>query len=96
MKNLVSLDEIRKNPIRANHYDEKNGKLDFVLGIEALMEYIESLPTIEAERVVYCKDCKHHEAEQPGMVYCSNIVGGWVSNYFYCADGKRKDDGINE
>ena len=42
--------------------------------------------------VVRCKDCKHHEDESPGMVYCPAQVGGWVSEDFFCADGRRNDD----
>lgn len=39
---------------------------------------------------IHCIDCKHHKDEEPGMVYCPNIVGGWVSNNFYCGDAERK------
>ena len=35
-------------------------------------------PTIDAVPVVRCKDCRWHEDEQPGMVYCPATVGGWV------------------
>lgn len=44
------------------------------------------------EDIVLCKDCKHHDDEEVGMVYCPNIVGGWVREDFYCGDGKRKDE----
>ena len=40
---------------------------------------------------IHCIDCKHHEDEEPGMVYCPNIVGGWVNNNFYCGYAKRKE-----
>ena len=43
-------------------------------------------------KVVRCLDCKHHEDEEPGMVYCPNQVGGWVSEDFFCADGERRED----
>lgn len=39
--------------------------------------------------VVRCKDCIYHEKEEPGMVYCPNIAGGWVRENFFCADGDR-------
>lgn len=42
--------------------------------------------------VVRCKDCKCQEDAGPGMVYCPYIVGGWVSEDFFCADGERRDD----
>lgn len=40
--------------------------------------------------IVRCEECVFHTYEEPGRVYCPNIVGGWVSNDFYCADGERK------
>lgn len=40
--------------------------------------------------VVRCKYCKHHEDESPGMVYCPDQVGGWVSDDFFCAGGERR------
>lgn len=52
--------------------------------------------TIQQEIVgelVRCKDCRWHEQEQPGMVYCPCIVGGWVEDDWFCADGKRGEDG---
>ena len=42
--------------------------------------------------VVHRKDCKHHENEEIGMVYCPNQIGGWVKENWFCADGERKDD----
>ena len=47
---------------------------------------------IEWSPLVRCKDCKHHQDEEVGMVYCPQIVGGWVSNKFFCADGERRED----
>lgn len=46
--------------------------------------------------VVLCKDCMHHEDEEPGMVYCPNFVSGWVSNMFYCGRGERKAKCMDE
>lgn len=40
--------------------------------------------------VVRCRECKHHEDEEPGMVYCPKIVGSWVSENWFCADGERE------
>ena len=53
---------------------------------------IADAPTIDAVRVVRCKDCKYHEQEQPGMVYCPAVVGGWVEDEWFCKGGERKDD----
>lgn len=40
--------------------------------------------------VVRCEKCAYHEDEEPGMVYCPRILGGWVSNEFFCGEGKRR------
>lgn len=41
--------------------------------------------------LVRCKDCKYHDDEEPGAVYCPDRVGGWVSEDFFCADGRRRE-----
>lgn len=43
--------------------------------------------------VVRCEDCKHHEDEQSGMVWCPCNIGSWVENDFFCAYGERRTDG---
>lgn len=45
------------------------------------------------EPVVRCEDCKHHEDEEPGMVWCTYFIGSWVENKFFCAYGERKNNG---
>lgn len=37
-----------------------------------------------------CEECENHTDEEPGMVYCPAVIGGWVENDWFCADGKRK------
>ena len=58
---------------------------------------IADMPTIDAVPIVRCKDCKYHtdDNEEPDAVYCENTtggVGGLVSNNFFCAGGKRKEE----
>ena len=48
-------------------------------------------PTVDAVEVVRCRECKYHEEEGIEMVYCSNMIGGWVENEWFCANGKRKE-----
>lgn len=55
-------------------------------------QYIKALPTVEAEPRVRCKDCKYHEDEELGMVWCPFFIGSWVENDFHCAVGERKDE----
>ena len=45
---------------------------------------------IEGE-LIRCKDCKHHKDEKQGMVYCPNIVDGWVEEECYCSWAEPKE-----
>ena len=54
MSDLISRQAVLDYPIRLDHYDEEHGNLNFVLGIESVMEYVESLPSAT------CDDCIWH------------------------------------
>ena len=45
----IKLSDLQNFPIRINHYDQEHGKLDFVLGIETVFEYIDYLPKYELQ-----------------------------------------------
>ncbi len=54
---LIDLDKLLKEfPIRVNHYDKENGDLRYVLGIEAVMDYVKEMPTVEAIPVEWLKN----------------------------------------
>ena len=40
----IKLEDLQKIPIRIDHYDEENGNVNFVLGVEYAIEYAENLP----------------------------------------------------
>ena len=44
----------------------------------------------DAVVVVRCRDCVHHEDEEPGTVWCNHMVGSWVPEDWFCADGERR------
>lgn len=77
-----------------------DGKVGYITlqAMDALVGEIQKLAAerdaaIDAVPVVRCGKCKWHENEEPGMVYCPQIVGGWVSENFFCGFGKQKDGG---
>ena len=45
---LIDLDALLKFPIRIDKYDTDNGDIRYVYGIEAVIEYAEHLPTVDA------------------------------------------------
>ena len=47
---------------------------------------------ITVQELVRCKDCKYHEDEVPGMVWCPHIIGNWVNDNWFCAEGERSED----
>lgn len=86
---LIDGDKLQEFPIRANHCDKEHANTHFINGIESVMEYAEQLPTVDAEVVVRCKDCKH---EFGG----SCIICGFQKRKSedFCSYGERK--GKNE
>ena len=48
---LISRADVLKYPIRLDHYDEVNGSREFVYGVESVIEYVEALPSADAEQV---------------------------------------------
>ena len=59
---------------------------------EIALPIVDAAPTVDAEVVVRCKDCKH-SWEDIGGLTCSHgvCVDCVVLGDFYCANGERKD-----
>ena len=93
---LIDGDKLQEFPIRANHCDKEHTNTHFINGIESVMEYAEQLPTVDAEVVVRCKDCKHSWEDLGGLT-CSHgvCVDCVVLGDFYCANGERKKGADN-
>ena len=76
---------------------ERDGNLVFA-ACEIKQDFadmISNVPNVDAVPVVRCWECKHHEDEEIGMIYCPNMIGGWVVENWYCADGERKEGADN-
>ena len=48
MKRLIDLDDLLQYPLRrgSEHYDEKNADPHFLFGVESVLEYAQTLPTL--------------------------------------------------
>ena len=93
---LISREALREFPIRLNHYDKEHGNEHFVLGVESVLEYAETLPSVDAVEVVRCRDCKNGElllnAQGAEYVVCElDEHHVWLPNGF-CSYGERKED----
>lgn len=102
---LIDGDKLQEFPIRANRCDKEHANAHFLNGIETVLEYAEQLPTVDAEVVVRCKDCKScrklnrkdriEEAYADGVLWCTNQSDGvWPDDF--CSYGERKDGGNAE
>lgn len=64
---LIDADKLSKEfPIRVNHYDKENGNFRYVLGIEAVMDYVKEMPTVESIPIEWLKE-KYNKADSAGM-----------------------------
>lgn len=86
MAELIDREELRKFPIRIDHYDKENGSLDFVLGIETVFEHIEYLPTIDAKPVVHAHWISEDEAERLGHFEWSYCCSNCKEIFWDCTE----------
>jgi len=74
--------------------EEAKAELDKFVKLKTTMRptFADMLMSANVVEVVRCEDCKYHENEMPGMVYCPAVVGGWVDADWFCKGGERRDD----
>lgn len=56
---------------------------------------VDIISTVDAVEVVRCKDCKWHEYEEVGLVWCPIMVGSLDGEDGYCSWGERREDETN-
>ena len=88
----IKLEDLKKYPIRINHYDKDNGNRDFVLGVESVIEYAESLPSADVEEV------RHGEWTFGGdgvvvCTICKETLDSYVLPRNFCPNCGAKMDG---
>ncbi len=84
---LVDADKLQEFPIRANRCDKEHANKHFLNGIETVLEYAEQLPTVDAEVVVRCKECKW----AGGDFVCYRGVMVQHKPEDFCSYGERKE-----
>ena len=65
---------------------------DIIFGKEYCVKVTDDGECVTTGELIRCKDCVYHEDVEPGMVYCPNIVGGWVAEEGYCYLAERKEE----
>ena len=62
----------------------ENGENEYIYDTNAVLDSIDSQPTVDAVEVVRCKDCKHRYSDS----WCEYVDD---DDNFYCARGERRD-----
>lgn len=102
-KEYIEREAVKGFPLRINNYDQNNGSLDFILGIESVIEYIEELPAADVVKVkhgywhllnncanegVYCSVCNK-------KVYKTNYANQKIKSPYCPNCGAKMDGGKN-
>jgi hypothetical protein len=89
MNRLIDADALKESFRKQTVNVQGKIKDDADAIIEAICKDIDLAPTVDAVRVVRCRECKHHEV-------CKNGVNGWCNEHerptdvtYFCADGER-------
>lgn len=69
-----------------------NGKNEYIYDTNAVLDSIDSQPTVDAVEVVRCRDCEVPHNKYTG---CPNLNGLVTPPDFYCPFGERKGDDSN-
>ena len=80
---------IDANAMRADWLE--NGENEYVYDTNAILDSIDSQPTVDAVEVIRCRECKYHE-DTPviGFEHCC-LIGKTVRHDDFCSYGERKE-----
>ncbi len=69
----------------------ENGKNEYVYDTNAVLDSIDSQPTVDAVEMVRCWKCKYHEdTDVTGFKHC-RLLSKIVRYNDFCSYGKRKE-----
>ena len=89
---LIDLDELLKFPLRLDHYDTENGDIRYVYGIEAVLEYAEYLPTVDAVPVRHGRWTADESMYTVGEAQCSVCKTTFYADDLYCVGEKAQSE----
>ena len=85
---------IDANAMRADWLE--NGENEYVYDTNAVLDSIDSQPTVDAVEVVRCKDCKYHEDTSViGFGHC-RLYDLTMRYNDFCSYGKREGSSDND
>ena len=85
---------IDANAMRADWLE--NGENEYVYDTNAVLDSIDSQPTVDAVEVVRCRECKYHEDTSViGFEHCC-LYDLTMRHNDFCSYGKRKGGSDND
>ena len=71
----------------------ENGENEYVYDTNAVLDSIDSQPTVDAVEIVRCKDCVWYENGKDYEPYCNHPTHGipYPCDYDFCSYGERKE-----
>ena len=88
MAEYIERAELMKFPIRIDHYDKEHGNVNFVYGVETVLEYAKNIPAADVAPVVHgrWKQGAYH-------FYCSECFVECRDKVPYCPNCGARMDG---
>ena len=73
----------------------ENGENEYVYDTNAVLDSIDSQPTVDAVEVVRCRDCAKDGLLTCPICFIENKTLQFINHspYFYCGEGERRTDG---
>lgn len=89
MAEYIERAELMKFPIRIDHYDKEHGNVNFVYGVETVLEYAENIPGADVAPVVHGHWLKTEEPlgwHEVECIECSACHENWIADEDYGLD----------
>lgn len=89
---LIDADAAVAEWYRINDIDEDDRGARFI-GYTEIPRWLNHIPTIDAEPVVHCKECKQYHIAWGGRGFCmgDKSISGIVNDNDYCSYGERRE-----
>ena len=98
MAKYIKLEDLMEFPIRLDHYDKEHGDVNFVYGIETVLEYAENLPAADVAPIVHGR--WESNSDRPDTLICSVCKCGfdmWKHDpHNFCPNCGAKMDEVSE
>lgn len=85
MARQIDLDQLMKYPLRrgSEHCDEKNADPRFLNGVESILEWAQTLPTLTPQNEpLTCAGCYYRDEQCAPCAYCIRSAG--YADYYRC------------